>query len=657
MLSVDRLNLAYRVRGHDRIVLRDVGFRVGAGESYGLVGESGCGKSTVALAAMRYLPGNARLLGGTIAVGGQDVFALGDEALRQLRANDVSIVTQDPAKALNPTLSIGGQIGEIFRLRGMSAGQAAENTLTMLNRVRVADPASVANRYPHQLSGGMQQRVAIAMALASDPRLLILDEPTTGLDVTIEAEILDLIAELRRESGTAILLISHNLAVVARMCDRVGILYAGALVEEGPTAMVLGDPRHPYTVSLLRCLPGPGRRKDHGRLDVIPGSPPDPGVDVTGCLFAPRCGLADARCRSVAPPLAPFGGVLSRCHYPERAPSLPPTISAGVAAPAPVDRAARPLLSVRHLDKSFGDRRRPVRALVDLSLDLWPGETLGLVGESGSGKTTFARLLMGLTAPAAGGVIELDGQVLAGRAASRRPAQLKAIQIVFQNPDSALNRSHAVKRLIGRVLTRLARVPRREMLARLLELTRSVRLSDGARDLKPSQLSGGLKQRVAIARAFAGEPRIIVCDEPTSALDVSVQAAILNLLAELQATRGVSYIFISHDLATVRYLSDRIAVLYLGRLMEIGPAERLFTGPRHPYTEALLSAAPALDGEPGARRLRGEIPSAIDPPSGCVFHPRCPRKLGPICEREEPSLMPGAEEGHRVRCHIPAGEP
>jgi len=657
-LLVENLDIAYRLRGRDLGVLKDLSFHIAAGEAYGLVGESGCGKSTVALGIVRYLPQNGRVSRGRIWVGGHDLYALGEEAIRELRATTLSMVYQDAARALNPSLRVGEQVSEIFRLRGLAAPQAKARALAMLERVRIPDGRSVYDRYAHQLSGGMQQRVSIAMALSIDPKLLILDEPTTGLDATVEAEILDLIAELRRETATAVLFISHNLAVIARMCDRVGVLYAGALIEEGPTAEVFGDPRHPYTVGLLRCLPRPGRRKDHGRLDSIPGSPPVPGDEVRGCLFAPRCGLAEEKCLQVAPPLTDLGDRRSRCHFHARAQALARITPDDQPAPgAAADRSIPPMLEATGLSKSFGGGRHPVRALHAVSLQLWPGETLGLVGESGSGKTTLARVLLGLIPPDPGGVIALDGAPLAGQASARRADQRKSLQIVFQNPDSALNRSHTLHRLIGRVLARLGRVPRAEREEQLLMLARSVRLSGQHLNLRPRELSGGLKQRAAIARAFAGRPRIVVCDEPTSALDVSVQAAILNLLAELQVRHRVSYLFISHDLATVRYLSDRIAVLYLGRLMEIGPAERVFSGPHHPYTAALLSADLGLGERMGRRaRLAGEIPSAIHAPSGCVFHTRCPRKLGAVCEEQEPPLHPGAELGHEIRCHIPVGD-
>jgi peptide/nickel transport system ATP-binding protein len=653
-LTISALDLAYRVRGRDRQVLRSLSFHIGRGESYGLVGESGCGKSTAALAAVRYLPRNGRVRGGRILVDDRDLSSLNEGALRQLRATTVSMVYQDPGRALNPSLRIGRQMGEIFSLKGLGKAESHDRAEAMLRRVQIADPRPVLERYPHQLSGGMQQRVAIAMALSIDPKLLILDEPTTGLDATVEAEVLDLIARLRGEFATSVLFISHNLAVIARMCDRVGVLYAGTLVEEGSTREVFNDPRHPYTVGLLRCLPRRGRRKDHGRLDTIPGFLPAPGAKITGCVFAERCALADDLCRKTEPALIDLGARRSRCHYHDRAPNLPRATPSDMAAARAGGRDGQPVLRIAKLAKTFGAGGHKVRALSEVSLELWPGETLGLVGESGSGKTTLARVLLGLSGPDGGSLVELDGKPLPGRIDQRSPEQVKALQIVFQNPDSALNRAHSVRSLVGRALAKLAKVARHDRLARLVALTRAVRLADRYLSVRPRQLSGGLKQRVAIARAFAGDPRIIVCDEPTSALDVSVQAAILNLLADLQAEHQVSYIFISHDLGTVRYLSDRIAVLYLGRLMEIGPAESVFSGPHHPYTEALLSAIPAIDGQTRERiRLEGEIPSAINPPSGCVFHTRCPRKLGEICERQEPPLLT-SEPGHQIRCHIPA---
>ncbi len=651
-IRLDNLSVAYRIRGRDRTVLRNLSLRIQRGEVYGLVGESGCGKSTVALATVRYLPRNGSVTSGRISVDGCDLMGLSGRALRRFRAAKISMVYQDSGKALNPSIRIGRQIGEIFELIGKSRAEAINSAIEMLKRVRISDPHRVMERYPHQLSGGMQQRVAIAMALASDPATLILDEPTTGLDATVEAEVLDLIMQLRQEFATSVLFISHNLAVVSHVCDRVGVLYAGSLVEEGPTKQVFNDPRHPYTVALLRCLPLSGQRKDHARLDTIPGFLPAPGADIPGCAFADRCALADDRCRTLVPPLHDLGGRLSRCHYHERAPTLPHTTGSEIGPQSWCTTTLDPILQVDDLNKTFGRGGHALRAVKNLSLDLTPGETLGLVGESGSGKSTFAKLLLGLIQPDAGGTILLDGKILPLRLDGRSQAQVKSIQIVFQNPDSALNRSHTVRHLIGRALEKLSGLSGRAAQDRLEALTSSVRLTRRYLTARPRHLSGGLKQRVAIARAFAGEPRILVCDEPTSALDVSVQAAILNLLAELQSKHGVSYIFISHDLGVVRYLSDRIIVLYLGRIMEIGPSERVFSGPHHPYTEALLSAVPSLDGVSGSRiRLDGEIPSAIDHPSGCVFHTRCPRKMGAICENQEPGLHETSVPGHKIRCH------
>jgi peptide/nickel transport system ATP-binding protein len=441
------------------------------------------------------------------------------------------------------------------------------------------------------------------------------------------------------------------------MCDRVGVLYAGELVEQGPAQQVFDSPRHPYTVGLLRCIPRRGQRKDAGRLDTIPGFLPGPGHTLPGCVFAPRCPIAEQQCHEAPPPAFDTGpGRTSRCFFHEQAPGMPRTTPETVSLPGPAGDT-EPVLSVRDMGKTFRSRSESVHALVGVDLDLRRGETLGLVGESGSGKTTLARALLGLIAPDRGSVAEFDGQQLGPIAARRPTEQLKALQIVFQNPDSALNRRHTVRRLIGRPLSRLAGLSGAHLQERLLDLTRSVRLEERHLPMRPSQLSGGLKQRVAIARAFASGPRIVVCDEPTSALDVSVQAAILNLLVDLQAKEHVTYLFISHDLGLVRYLSDRIAVLYLGRVQELGPAEDVFAGPHHPYTEALLSAVPSIDGQHRERiRLSGEIPSAADPPSGCVFHTRCPRKLASgICESTEPPLAEVAP-GHLMRCHIPIDE-
>jgi peptide/nickel transport system ATP-binding protein len=654
-LEVADLELAYRVRGIDRPVLRGVSFSIRRGRSYGLVGESGCGKSTVALAIVRYLARNGRITGGSVSVAGRDVLALGGRSLRDYHARTVSMVYQDPGAALNPSLRVGDQVAEAFTVLGRSQKEAAQRAREVLATVQIADPDSVLSRYPHQLSGGMQQRVVIAMALAKDPELLILDEPTTGLDATVEAEVLDLVAQLQEGFNTAVLFISHNLGVISKMCDRVGVLYAGRMVEEGPVESVLSDPRHPYTVGLLRCIPRGGVRKDHGRLDTIAGFLPSLGEEIPACVFADRCALADDRCRTEEPPLFTIeAGHESRCWYHERASQLPREETPDLELPR-VEREQPPLIEVEDLTKVFKQRGHDVHALTAVSAAIWPGETLGLVGESGSGKTTLARTLLGIVVPTEG-IVTLEGRELASKYQKRTRNDLRSLQIVFQNPDSALNRRHAVRRILLRSMRKLAGIRGEMAEARLRDLAARVRITERTLTQKPVQLSGGLKQRVAIARAFAGEPKLVVCDEPTSALDVSVQAAILNLLVELQAEKRVAYLFISHDLGVVRYISDRIAVLYLGRLQEVGPADVVFDGPHHPYTEALLSAVPTIDGGGRDRiRLEGDIPSAAAPPSGCVFHTRCPRKLGAICEQEEPPLVE-VEEGHFMRCHIPIEE-
>ena len=658
-LELSDVSITYRTRGTDRPAVQGVSLRIAPGEAYGLVGESGSGKSTVALAVVQYLPRNGRVSAGSITVAGQDVLGMRGARLRELRSRSVSMVYQEPSRALNPSLRVGAQVAEVFALRDLDRRASAEATEQMLSKVRISDPRAVMRRYPHELSGGMAQRVVIAMALAASPELLVLDEPTTALDATVEAEVLDLIAALRTEFGTSVLFISHNLAVIAKVCDRVGVLYAGTMVEQGGASTVFKKPAHPYTVGLLRSVPRRGQRKDHGPLPVIPGFLPRPDEVGAGCVFASRCPLVIEKCRTSEPPLFTVEpGRVSRCYRWTEAENDDGTVDdSPAAAPAaePTDASpAEPVVSLQHVSKTFPGG---VHALTDVSLDIAAGQTLGLVGESGSGKTTLARVLLGLIPPDQGSVVNLGGTALAPSARRRPRAQLRALQIVFQNPDSALNRRHPVRRIISQPLARLAGLSGAVLEARLSELVTQVRLEQRHLLLRPAQLSGGLKQRVAIARAFGGGPRVVVCDEPTSALDVSVQAAILNLLADLQRREQVTYLFISHDLGVVRYLSDQIVVLYLGQVMQAGPAEAVFNGPHHPYTEALLSAVPQLDGVVADRiRLDGEIPSAASPPSGCVFHTRCRRRLSSgVCETTPPPAL-DAGDGNLIRCHIPPDE-
>lgn len=655
-LNISDLNVVYSVRGVDRPVIRGLNLNIAEGEAYGLVGESGCGKSTTAFSIVRYLPPNGRVTGGSITLGSTDILKLGQRDLRRLRATEISMVYQSPASALNPSIRVGRQVAESFAASNMGRAEAEDQALAMLRKVQIADPGSVMRRYPHQLSGGMQQRVVIAMALASNPSLLILDEPTTGLDATVEAEVLELIGALRSEFRTSVLFISHNLAVVSSLCDRVGVLYAGRLIEEGAADIVFAKPRHPYTIGLLRCIPRPGVTKSAERLYTIPGRLPSLPTHVVGCVFADHCRLVEDVCRTTEPPLYEVGSVhLARCHFHERAAELldePPE----PGTTAEIAPTLAPLVDMQNVSKTFRQDGQDLRALAKVSIDVLPGETVGLVGESGSGKSTLARILLGLVDPDAGAAISLDAHALPPTVGQRSTDDVRAIQMVFQNPDLALNRRFSVRRIIGRAVKKLAGGERRQRVARVRELAGAVRLDERLLDSWPMQLSGGQKQRAAIARAFAGSPRLVVCDEPTSALDVSVQAAILNLLVDLQARQRVSYLFISHDLGVVRYIADRLAVLYLGTLMEFGRSEDIFSGPQHPYTEALLSSVPKIGGSGRTRiRLEGEIPSPRNIPSGCVFQTRCPRKLGAICETDLPPWR-DAGGNHHIRCHIPVAE-
>lgn len=652
-LSVEGLRLSYEVRGNPRAVLRGVTFQVRPGEAFGLVGESGCGKSTTAYAALRYLPSNGRIDAGRVLADGRDITRMSTQELRTFRAQHAAMVYQDPVQAMNPSLRIGKQVAECFTLLGHDKNEAEDRALAALEQVKIAAPKSVMDRYPHQLSGGMLQRVVIAMGLAGDPKLLVLDEPTTGLDATVEAEVLDLVRELRRETEAAVLLIAHNLGVIRTMCDRVGVMYAGKMVEEASADELFEQPRHPYTIGLMQAIPRLGLRKTDRALTTIPGNMPAIGTELPTCVYVDRCPIASDLCRTDKPPLAALDdGRWTRCHHPDQVDAI--VEPDAVVQPHEISEEA--VVQLNNISKTFRQRGNDIPALVGVDLGFAEGETLGLVGESGSGKSTLAKTMLGVHAPDEGGDITLYGRRMRAKATDRRDASIRAIQMVFQNPDSALNRSWTVRQILTRTVTSLTDISGADADRRVEEVAEAMRLSTHHLDMRPRQLSGGLKQRVAIARAFAGDPRIVVCDEPTSALDVSVQAAILNLLANLQRDEQTSYLFITHDIGVVRYLADRIAVMYVGRIMEKGKTDDLFAGPVHPYTEALLSAVPSVDGEAKDRiPLTGDIPSPANPPTGCVFHTRCKYHMPGRCDVDVPEPVQ-IQPGHTITCHLPVDE-
>jgi peptide/nickel transport system ATP-binding protein len=668
VLDVRDLSVAYRAGGGDVQAVRRVSLRVHAGETLALVGESGSGKTSLAFAVMRHLDANGRVSGGTIRFRGEDLLALPPAALRHLRGSRLAMVYQDPQTALNPAFPVGEQVAEVLRTHlGLARAEARRRTVERLAQVSLPHPAQVYGRYPHELSGGQQQRIVIAMAFACNPELLLMDEPTTGLDVTTEARILDLIAELKARHRSAILYITHNLGVVARFCHRVAVMYAGELVEDGPVERVFARPLHPYTRGLLACVPRLSASKHAAPLAAIGGRLPSLVDPPRGCIFEPRCPERVPVCAERAPEAAPVpGGGTVRCHRWAELPPFRPPGDAAAGAPGP-DAPAPELLHVDALRCHYPLRRtladvvqrlapRLVRAVDEVSLEVARARTLALVGESGCGKTTLGRAVVGLLEPV-GGRIGFAGAD-ATAVARRRPRDLRRrIQIIFQNPDATLNPQKTVGQTLARPLALFGRAAGAGRQERVRELLRAVHLPEAYAARYPHELSGGEKQRVAIARAFAAEPELIVCDEPLSALDVSVQAAVLNLLVDLQRRSATGYLFISHDLSVVRYLADRVAVMYMGKLCEVGSADALFAPPYHPYTEALLSAIPLPD--PGlvqrVVRLEGPVPSPVDPGPGCRFQSRCPRKLGAVCETEPPPAREPAP-GHVIFCHIPLEE-
>jgi peptide/nickel transport system ATP-binding protein len=644
LLDVSRLSVTYPTPAGALHALEDVSITIAPGEVLGLVGESGSGKSTVVLALLGLLGPGAQAVARHMLFAGEDLLVRAPA----LRGRRIGVVFQDTAAVLNPAMTIGAQVTEPLRVhRRMDRSTAWTRGAELLAEMGLPRPAALMHDYPHQLSGGMKQRVVIAAALATEPDLLLLDEPTTALDVTVEAQILDLLDRLRAQRGLSMLLVSHNLGIVDRLSDRVAVLYAGRLAESGPTATVLHRSGHPYTKGLLAALPRPDR-PHAGRLAPIPGGLPDLTRPDPGCNFRPRCAFTAAGCEQPQALLGDPAGHRVRCHRLPAVAGL--SWPAADAAPPPIPIAPAPLIAAEGLVRRFGGggwlgRSTSVLAVNAVSIAVGRGEILGLVGESGSGKSTLGRLLLRLQ-PADAGILHFDSQPVAAR-----PAQAfrRRAQIVFQNPDTALNPRQSVAAILARPLRRFGIARGAALTTEIARLLALVRLPPAYAARYPHQLSGGEKQRVGIARALASRPDFLVCDEAVSALDVSVQAAVLNLLRDLRDELGVAYLFISHDIGVIAHIADRIAVMYRGTLVEEGPTEDVLHPPYHPYTELLLRSVPVIGG---TRQPRPPAPdeSVTDP--ACKFAVRCPRKLGAICDTVPPPLQ-SAGPGHRIRCHIP----
>ncbi len=657
LLKVRNLSIGFGPERDPLRVLRGIDLTVDAGETIGLVGESGCGKTTLALAMMGYLKAGLRMLDGQMLFRGSDLLQLPDHRLATLRGKEIALVPQNAGQSLAPNLTIGSQIGDALRQHSaLPAAHWPARMAELLMQVRLPDPGALLSRYPHQLSGGQQQRVAIAMAMAGEPDLLLLDEPTTGLDVTTQAHVLELLRELAATTGTSMVYISHDLGVIARVCQRVVVMYAGEIVEEGPARVVLKQPRHPYSRGLLLSVP---RLRD-GPLPVpMAGQLPRLGARIAGCGFADRCASAEPRCHESRPVLQPAITGAVRCH---RLGELPDLMLAGTTAGCGEvpDRPGDNLLEAKGLSVTYGrqgvvqrwlGRKPPAPAVCDVALEVRRGETLALVGESGCGKSTLLRTIIGLLPPVAG-KLRFEGHVALDSPAERRSLDLcRQIQLVFQNPDESLNPRQTVAEILAHPLRLYFRLPAAALRQRSIELLEDVRLGAHYLDRLPSQLSGGEKQRVAIARAFAADPELMLCDEVTASLDVSVQAAVLAMLVRLRTEKQTTYVFVSHNLAVVRGLADRVAVLYRGHLCEVGSTGRVYQPPFHPYTEVLLGAVLEPDPDVAPRLIADDVTESHPPSRGCPFQRRCPRRIGSVCDEVVPPPQ-RADDGHEISCHI-----
>ncbi len=667
ILEIENLSISFFTRMREIPAVMDFSCTVMPGEAMGLVGESGCGKSTVALAVMRDLGKNGKIVGGSIKFKGRDLTNMGEEELRQLRGSEIAMIYQEPMASLNPAMKIGAQLIEVPMIhQGMRKAEAWALARQLVADVRLPDPDRIMSAYPHQLSGGQQQRIVIAMALMSKPALLILDEPTTALDVTVEAGIVDLVKDLGHKYGTSMLFISHNLGLILDVCDRLCVMYSGEAVETGNVEEVFDKMRHPYTQALFRSIPLPGADKNSRPLVAIPGNFPLPHERPQGCNFGPRCDyFAEGLCNVGEIKMSPVAGDdrhASRCVKWAQIDWAAPMKAKAMKPKTPIGKV---VLKMEDLRKYYevssgafgGGTSKVVKANETLSFEAHEGETLAIVGESGCGKSTFAKVLMGLETATSGSILLFDENVQSTPIQQRNTDTVSSVQMVFQNPFDTLNPSMTVGRQIIRALEIFGQGKSdAERHARMLELMDLVKLPRVFAERMPRQLSGGQKQRVGIARAFAGGAKVVVADEPVSALDVSVQAAVTDLLMDIQRENKTTLLFISHDLSIVRYLSDRVMVMYLGHVVEMGTTDQVFQPPYHPYTEALLSAVPIADTRVKRKRivLEGDIPSAMNPPPGCPFQTRCRWKSqvpGGLCEKEMPPVKT-LEGGHQVKCHL-----
>ncbi|WP_278921788.1 dipeptide ABC transporter ATP-binding protein [Pseudophaeobacter profundi] len=668
ILEIDKLSISFFTRRHEIPAVMDFSVSVQPGEAVGLVGESGCGKSTVALGVMQDLGKNGRIVGGNIRFKGRDLAEMSADELRDIRGNEIAMIYQEPMASLNPAMKIGRQLMEVPMIHeGLGEKEAYDRALEVVTDVRLPDPERMLQAYPHQLSGGQQQRIVIAMALMSKPALLILDEPTTALDVTVEAAVVELVRDLGKKYGTSMLFISHNLGLILETCDRLCVMYSGEAVERGSISEVFDDMQHPYTQALFRSIPLPGADKNAHPLVAIPGNFPLPHERPQGCNFGPRCDYFEpGRCDQGEIEMSPVAGNdrhATRClKHLEIDWAAPITLAEQKEKTQP----GKVVLQVDNLKKYYevaanalfgGGAKRVVKANETLSFAARESETLAIVGESGCGKSTFAKVLMGLETATEGEIL-LDGNNIEQTAIEDRDTRtISDVQMVFQNPFDTLNPSMTVGRQIIRALEVFDfGSSDQDRKQRMLELLDLVKLPRAFANRMPRQLSGGQKQRVGIARAFSGGARIVVADEPVSALDVSVQAAVTDLLMEIQRKEKTTLLFISHDLSIVRYLSDRVMVMYLGHVVELGDTDQVFSPPYHPYTEALLSAVPIADTSVEKQHivLEGDIPSAMDPPSGCPFQTRCRWKSevpGGLCETTVPPTRE-MQAGHQIKCHL-----